>query len=255
MDLRLAGKTALITGASKGLGLGCALELAAEGCHLHLASRTRTDLEGAREQIARKSDVRVTIHPLDLGDMSNCRKLADACGDVDILVNNAGAIPSGTLESLSEADWRTGWELKVFGYVALTRAIYPRMRARGGGVIVNILGIHGDRPKATHLASASGNAALAAVTKALGTDSQKDGIRVVGVSPGYVHTDRVTASLKRRARTEFGDESRWTELLANLPSPGTVEQVADLVTYMASERAAHITGTIVTIDGGASGRY
>jgi len=252
MDLGLRGKTALVTGGSKGLGLGCAIGLAAEGCRIHLAARTESDLEAARAEIANSSDVPVEIHPVDLMDPANGAALVAACGDIDILVNSAGGVPSGYLDNLSDAEWTDGFGLKIFGAVAVTRTAYAAMKAKGGGVIVNIIGIHGQRPRATHVASGAANAALMSITNALGADSAADGIRVVGVNPGFVLTDRVRTSAKRRARTELGDEARWGEIIESLPRVGTVEQVADLVTYLASARAGHITGAIIPIDGGLS---
>ncbi|MDB5863143.1 MAG: short-chain dehydrogenase, partial [Betaproteobacteria bacterium] len=116
MDLGLKGRTALVTGGSRGLGLGVAQLLAAEGCNVHLASRSATDLENARKRIMDVHDVEVTCHATDLGQSENVHTLAKACFDVDILVNNAGAIPQGTVTGLDEQTWRTAWDLKVFGF-------------------------------------------------------------------------------------------------------------------------------------------
>ena len=109
MDLQLKGRTALVTGASRGIGLGVAELLAQEGCNLHLAARSAADLEKAQARIAGASGVKVTCHPLDLGISENAVKLSRDCGDIDILVNNAGAIPQGTLTELDEKTWRAGW--------------------------------------------------------------------------------------------------------------------------------------------------
>src|SRR5215471_19232102 len=114
MDLHLRGKTALVTGASKGIGLACARQLAEEGCHLHIASRTKADLEKARESIQSRHNVSVTVHAVDLSKGDAVRALAAACGDIDILVNNAGAIPAGDLQTIDEKRWREAWDLKVF---------------------------------------------------------------------------------------------------------------------------------------------
>ena len=130
MDLNLRGKLALVTGASKGIGLACARQLAEEGCHLHLASRTKADLERAKETIQSRHNVSVTIHAVDLSKGDAVRSLASACGDIDILVNNAGAIPAGDLQAIDEARWRAAWDLKVFGYINLCRAVYPALKAK-----------------------------------------------------------------------------------------------------------------------------
>src|SRR5687767_2517973 len=117
MDLKLAGLTALVTGASRGIGFAIAQGLAREGCHLHLAARTAADLEAARKKILDECDVRVGCHALDLAASASIAKLAERCSQVDILVNNAGAIPSARLLELDEDRWRKAWDLKVFGYI------------------------------------------------------------------------------------------------------------------------------------------
>src|SRR5215207_5296346 len=125
MDLGLKGRTALITGGSRGIGLGTALTLASEGCNVHLASRNAKDLEAARQRITDVHDVEVTCHAMDLSASENIRKLAQASLHVDILVNNAGAIPHGRITAVDEKTWREAWDLKVFGFINLIREIYP----------------------------------------------------------------------------------------------------------------------------------
>src|SRR6187402_1453046 len=112
MNLELTGLSALVTGASRGIGFAIARLLAREGCHLHLAARTADDLDTARAKILAESKVNVTCHALDLGVSANINELARRCGNVDILVNNAGGIPSGHLLDIDEARWRASWELK-----------------------------------------------------------------------------------------------------------------------------------------------
>ncbi|MCC6202495.1 MAG: SDR family NAD(P)-dependent oxidoreductase, partial [Gammaproteobacteria bacterium] len=144
MNLDLAGRTALITGASKGIGRAAAECLAAEGCALHLAARTAADLTLAAAELRERHQVPVEIHPLDLAISANVTTLAAACPNIDILVNNAGAIPAASITNADETVWRTAWDLKVFGYINLLRAIYPRMAACGGGVIINVIGAGGE---------------------------------------------------------------------------------------------------------------
>src|SRR5262245_42393754 len=168
MDLELRGKKVLITGASKGIGLACAHGFAAEGARLHIAARSESGLKAAAEAISRQHDVEVSIHPLDLGVTQNTLALAQACGDVDILVNNAGAIPSGSLTEVEDETWRHAWDLKVFGYINLARELYRCMCARGSGVIINVIGVAGERPRSSYIAGTAGNAALMAFSRALG---------------------------------------------------------------------------------------
>ena len=191
MDLELAGKTALITGASRGIGRAIADVLAAEGVNLHLASRTAADLERARDAIRRSHNVAITLHPGDLSKKEVQDALGTATEGVDILVNNAGAIPAGTIEEVDDARWREAWDLKVFGFISLCRTHYPAMCRRRSGVIVNVIGTAGVRSTAGYVAGSVGNAGLMGLTRALGGESLDYGVRVVGINPGPIETDRV----------------------------------------------------------------
>jgi NAD(P)-dependent dehydrogenase (short-subunit alcohol dehydrogenase family) len=256
MDLELRGKKVLITGASKGIGLACAHGFAAEGARVHIAARTEPALKAASEEIGRQYKTEVAIHPLDLGVSENAVALGRACGDVDVLVNNAGAIPQGSLLKLDEERWRRAWDLKVFGFFNLTREIYRRMCERGSGVIVNVIGVAGERHRADYIAGTSGNAALIAFTRALGSESVDHGVRVVGVNPGRILTERQIEHLQEQAERELDDRNRWKEILARVSETlpfkrtGKPSEVADLVVYLASARASYVSGTVVTIDAG-----
>lgn len=253
MDLGLKGKVVLITGGSKGIGLACAELLAAEGCHLHLVARNENDLLQVKKDIESRFAISVSIHAVDLSRGDDARRLASICADMDILINNAGAIPRGDLWQIDEARWREAWDLKVFGYVNLCRAVYPQMKLRGQGVIVNIIGAAGERPRLDYIAGGAANASLMAFTKALGAKSLKDGIRVVAVNPGLIQTQRLETLLQGFAQTKFNDSSRWKELLPADPKPGMPQDIANLVAFLVSDRAQYITGTVITIDGGITG--
>ena len=172
--------------------------------------------------------------------------------DIDILVNNAGDIPGGSIDKIDEATWRHAWELKVFGYINLTRAIYAQMKARGHGVIVNDIGAAGEKFDANYICGSAGNAALMAFTRALGGKSLADNIRVVGINPGPVGTDRHVTLLKTRAKTQFGDENRYKEFQKGLPlgRPAHAREIGDLMAFLASDRSGYTSGVIFTVDGG-----
>jgi NAD(P)-dependent dehydrogenase (short-subunit alcohol dehydrogenase family) len=240
MDLGLKGKSVLVTGGSKGIGLACAQSFVAEGCSVHLASRDKNRLASA----ARSLGGDVKTHSVDLRDGAALRELAKQCGDVDILVNNAGDIPGGTIETVDEARWRHAWELKVFGFINLTRELYARMKARKSGVIVNVIGMAGETHPFEYICGAAGNAGLAAFTKAMGKGSREHGVRVVGVHPPATRTDRIETLMKASAKAKFGDESRYKELMGDVIEPA---QVADSVCFLASPRAGRLSGVVLNL--------
>lgn len=256
MDLKLQGKTALITGASMGIGAHIAETLAAEGVKLHLTARSTDKLEALKVRIAEISDVTVTLHPLDLTVEGAAATLAKAVSTVDILVNNAGAIPSGDLWDVDEAAWRKGFDLKVFGYINMCRLFYAKMNEAGGGVIINIIGNGGEVLDRNYIVGASGNISLMGFTRALGGYALEDNMRVVGINPGPVNTDRIYNMLKKWAEKDLGDADRYQELAAGYPlgRPAHCSEISDLVAFLASERSGYTTGTIYTVDGGISAR-
>jgi len=256
MDLLLRGKRVLITGASKGIGAAAAEAFAEEGCDLHLAARSRDALETLAEGLRSRHNVAVTAHAVDLRAADDIARLAAAAADIDVLVNNAGDIPGGSLDKVDEAAWRHGWELKVFGYINLTRLIYAAMKARGGGVIINDIGVAGERFDFNYIAGSAGNAALMAFTRALGGNSLADKIRVVGINPGPVETDRIVTLMKWQAAARFGDEGRYSELMQRFPLGRAAKprEIADLMAFLASERSGYTSGVVFTVDGGISAR-
>jgi NAD(P)-dependent dehydrogenase (short-subunit alcohol dehydrogenase family) len=242
MDLNLKGKRALVTGGSKGIGRACADVLAAEGCSVFVAARNPGTASNAKA--------------IDLSQRGAAEELAAWAGDLDILVNNAGAIPGGDLLKVGEETWRRAWDLKVFGYINLTRLVYAQMKARGHGVIANIIGGAGEKMNAAYIAGSTGNAGLMAFTRALGGASHADGIRVVGINPGPVKTDRLVSLYRQMAETQLGDANRYEELFKGMSfgRPGKPEEIAWMAAFLASERSAYTSGTIITIDGGAANR-
>jgi 3-oxoacyl-[acyl-carrier protein] reductase len=245
MNLELKGKSVLITGGSKGIGLACAKAFAAEGCRVQIASRNREKLEQAAKAIG--GDART--HVADLRDGKALRALAQACADVDILVNNAGDIPGGTIEALDEEKWRHAWELKLFGYINLTREVFTRMKARKAGVIVNVIGMAGENPSFEYVCGSTANAGLAAFTKAMGKASAASGVRVLGVHPPATRTDRIVPLIKAAAKEKLGDENRWQELIGTGSFGHMIEpeQVADTVVFLASARAGKLSGVVLNL--------
>ncbi|QJU58153.1 SDR family oxidoreductase [Sphingomonas sp. AP4-R1] len=253
MDLGLKGKRALVTGASKGIGAAVARSLAKEGCNLYLVARDIERLEALKVELgAMGPQLSVEVLEMDMRAPDASQTVARAAGAIDILINNAGDVPGGTVLEIDEARWRQAWDLKVFGYINLARELYREMTASRHGVIVNIVGTAGERPRGNHIAVASGNAALLAFTRALGLESVESNVRVVAINPGASETDRQIVRWKARAKDQLGDEERWRELVADFPFGRLAkpEEIADVVTFVASDRASYMSGTAVTVDGG-----
>jgi 3-oxoacyl-[acyl-carrier protein] reductase len=251
MDLGLAGRRVLVTGGSQGIGFAIAQAFLGEGCEVAIASRDPERLERAVKELSLGGRVRGKA--IDMAQRGAAEELAAAFPDTDILVNNAGAIPIGDIFEVDEERWREAWDLKVFGYVNLTRAMYARMKGKPPKVIVNILGTGADKAQWRYACGTPANIALVGLTRALGGRSIDDGIRIVAVSPGAVETERWRGIHMQRAVEKFGDAARWREGLVKdqpLGRAAQPEEVANVVVFMASDRASWVCGETVTVDGG-----
>ena len=257
MDLGLTGRTALITGSSKGIGLAVAQWFAREGVHVCLVARSAELLATEAAAIEKATGVTVRTLAADLADAAAREKVVATFPDVDILINNAGAVPGGSLDEVDEPAWRAGWDLKIYGYVGLTRLYLRTMKERRRGVIVNVIGVGGEKLDALYIAGAMGNAGLMAFTRAIGGTSPDFGVRVLGVNPGPVLTERVEVLGRKRAAALLGDENRWRERFKQMPfgRPATCDEIAATVVFLASDLSSYTSGTIVTIDGGMANRH
>jgi NAD(P)-dependent dehydrogenase (short-subunit alcohol dehydrogenase family) len=249
MDLQLAGKRVVVTGASKGIGFAIAEAFAAEGCAVLLCARAP---EAAAERLRAQYQAPIQALAADLSRPEEREKLHAAAAGADILVNNAGAIPSGGIADITMARWMEAWQLKVFGYFHLTQMFLAEMRARRSGVIVNIIGMAGRAWKPGYIAGTAGNAALIAFTSAVGAEAQKDGVRVFGINPAVTRTDRMETQARFRAAQALGDAERWREMVTGLPFDRPIEpaEIAAMAVFGASPRAGYLAGTVIDIDGG-----
>jgi len=259
MDLGLRGKTALVTGGSRGIGRAIARGLAAEGARVAICARTEAGLAEAAAAIEAETGARPVTIAGDLARLEEVARVVDAAverlGGLDILVNNAGAIRGGDFLTTPDEQWLTDWSLKLLGYIRMARAVFPLMQRQGGGRICNIVGAAARNPSPTYLAGGAANAALVNFTKGLADLGAPHGIRVVAVSPAATRTERweqliaqQAAALGKPAETLRAEAVRAYPL-GRIARP---EEIADLVCFLVSDRAAFITGICVTVDGGST---
>jgi 3-oxoacyl-[acyl-carrier protein] reductase len=258
MDLGLQGRTAAITGGSKGIGLAIAEELAREGVSLHLAARSRGDLEQAAADLRSRLGARVETHAVDLAERNARDGFARDCAHVDILVNCAGAIPGGALDQVDEDAWRAAWDLKMFGYVGITRIVYDAMCARRRGVIINVVGVGGLLTSAGYICGGPNNAGLINFTISLGGASVRHGVRVCGVNPGPVDTERMSYLRGiEEQKVPLAEREAWRQRYFEKMAYGRcarVDEISGAVAFLASDRASYISGAMLTIDGGLLAR-
>ncbi len=253
MDLGLAGRHVLITGGSQGIGLAVARGFLTEGCHVTIAARDPRKIEEAVASLKGSGPGTIEGRSIDLSKRGAAEELVAAYADTDILVNNAGAIPIGDIFEVDEERWRAAWDLKVFGYINMSRAMYARMKGKPPKAIINVVGTGGEKAQWRYACGTPANIALYGLTKAMGGRSIDDGIRIVAVSPGAVETERWQNLHKQRARDKTGTDANWRDGLSKdqpLNRAAMPEEVANVVVFMASDRASWVSAEVVTVDGG-----
>ncbi|CEH30879.1 short-chain dehydrogenase [Aneurinibacillus migulanus] len=258
MNLGLEGKVVLITGGSKGIGRQTGLTFAKEGASVAMVARNVEDLEKAKSQLQSEvpqADV-LTI-PADLqheaGAVEAVQKTVEHFGKIDILVNCAGAAPGGLLLELTEEDWDFAMGLKFRGYVRMAKATIPQFLKQKHGVIVNVVGNDGVKPSWWELTGTAVNAADLAVMTALGNQYGNDNIRINCVNPGPVDTGRwetLTQAYARDLEISIDEANEAASKSMPFGRIATAQEVADVVVFLASERAGFVHNSVVNIDGG-----
>ena len=258
MELGLNGKTALVTGANRGIGAAIAMELAREGVRVCLVARDLTKLNETAASIRGIANVRTAVHAADLRDPVSAaaavRAAIEEFGRLDILVNNAGATKRADFFTLTEEDWQDGFALKFHGYVRMTRAAWPHLRSVKGS-IVNIDGIGARSGSAEFTIGGSVNVAILNFTKAMADIGVKDGVRVNAINPGLIETERFGRNIERTMRDRSVTREQAITFL--LSSHGTTrvgkpEEIGAVTAFLASEKADFIQGSIIDVDGGAT---
>ena len=257
MDLGLTGKAALVTGGSAGIGKGIARALAREGADVAICARRRDVLEAAAAEIRAETGRKVVAIPADLTRTEDAERFvtgaAAELGRVDILVNNAGSAAGGVLEVLPEDAWIQGLQLKFMGYVRCLKVALPIMRAQGGGRVVNLIGNDGVKESYWEIVPGAANAAGQNLTKALAGQYGRHGITFVAVNPGPVRTERwegLVRAMARDMKLSYEDADQLAPRSIPLGRIAEVEEVANLVAYLASPLAHFVNGSMIEIDGG-----
>lgn len=254
MQLGLEGKVAIVTGGSKGIGQAATLGFLAEGASVLACARGKEALEETVRLAGQQGEGRIVGMQADLtsGEAIKAvvKKCQDTFGRVDILVNNAGSARPGDFFTLPDDAWTDDWTLKFFGYVRMAREVLPIMKQQGSGVVINIIGTGALKPMGSYMIGGAANAALNHFTKALADEGAKHGVRVVGINPGPILTERLEKFLSTFSAGNSREEA--LKKMTPLGRVGESVEVADLILFMASARAAFIHGANITIDGGAN---
>ncbi|PWE55836.1 short-chain dehydrogenase [Metarhizobium album] len=251
-------QTAIVTGASKGLGRAIAIELGRAGYAVVVAARDQAGLDETVE-LAKAAGAPATLAVA--ADLSQpeapdavVKAALDAFGRIDVVVNNAGATKRGDFFTLTEEDFISGFALKFHATVRFCRAAWPAL-AKAGGSIVNISGIGAHTPEPDFTIGGSVNSAIINFTKALSKRAAVDNIRMNVLCPGHIVTDRLEARIKVRARDQgisFEQAREEMRLAQHIDRYGTPEEIAHTVAFLVSDKASYIQGTVINVDGGAT---
>ena len=254
MRLDLEGKVVLVTGGSKGIGLACARAFVAEGAKVAIASRRRENLERATSAGAATLGVAADLTRAEAA-RDLVRAVVDKLGAIDILVNSAGAARRYLPDELDAGAWHAAMDAKYFTYIHAMDATLPAMVARSRGSVVNVVGMGGKVANPIHLPGGAANAALMLATAGLAQVYAPKGIRINAVNPGATLTDRLQEALRLEAQVRrISEDEVLASAQAKVPLRrfASAEEIANVVLFLASERASYVTGAIVPMDGGSS---
>jgi 3-oxoacyl-[acyl-carrier protein] reductase len=257
MQIRIDGRVALITGGSKGIGLAVARSLAEAGASVALLARGQEGLDAAAQVLHGEGHQNVRTFRCDVTSAEEIKAAYAAVhstfGRVDILINNAGTSRTGALDSISDETWQEDLDLKLFAAIRLTRLVWPGMKQRRWGRIINVLNTFAKVPRAGSAPTSVSRAAGLALTKVMAAEGAEDNILVNALLVGLIVSDQwVKKHADTGADTSFADFTRNLAKDVPLGRMGTAEEFANLACFLASERASYITGTAINVDGGRS---
>jgi 3-oxoacyl-[acyl-carrier protein] reductase len=262
MDFGLEGKVAIVTGGSSGIGKAVALGLAAEGVEVAICGRDPEKLKTAAGEIESSTGKRPLAIPADVRNPENIKsfvaQVLERYSGVDILVNNAGASTPGSIDVIPDETWQNSIDTKVFGFIRFIREVMPSMQQHKWGRIINIVGLSGKNPNYAGIPSGIVNAANLNLTKALSNQGAKYGILVNSVCPGITDTPMVNRSLEGRAKangTTPGEEKEAAARNIPLGRLARPEELANMVVFLASEKASYVTGASINVDGGKTSYF
>ena len=257
MDLGFTDKVALVTGASRGIGMACAQILSEEGARVAMVARNKENLENAVSKQMSKYRSRVICISSDLSKIGSAEEVVKISekkfGRIDILINSAGSSKAGKFEELSEEDWNSALQLKFLGAVRMVRAVLPIMKKQGQGRIVNVAGNTGRQPHPNLLPGSTSNAALLAFTKGISEEIINDGIYINALQPGPTRTEHWDQIMQNMSKgSGLKAEEFETEFMKQIPMGRIAEplEMARPVIFMASMAASFMTGRSIIVDGG-----
>jgi 3-oxoacyl-[acyl-carrier protein] reductase len=258
MDLGLAGKAAIVGGASRGIGRAIALALAQEGCSVAICARGQEELVAAAAEIRAQTGAQVLPVVCDMADYDDIRRLvhqtAETFGRIDIVVNNAGGPPLGTFDDFSDAEWQKAIDQNFLSAVRTVREALPFLRRRGGRII-NITSVAVKQPIDRLILSNSARLGVVGMAKTLSREVARDSITVNNVCPGNIATQRLLSLFEARAQREgrtFQEVVAEEEGRTPIGFLGEPSDVAALVIFLASDKARYISGATIQVDGGST---
>ena len=255
MDIQMNGRTAIVTGASKGLGLAVATQFSACGAEVVIAARGADALEAARRTLAETHGAKIAAVQCDVSTAEGVRQLYDgamqAFGKVDIIVNNAGVSRASPFEATTDEEWQADLDLKLFAAIRLTRLVWPQMKERRWGRIINVLNTGAKAPGLNSLPSTASRAAGMALTKALSKEGAPFGVLVNALLVGRIESDQW---VRKAEKTGVDLDAVLAEMGADIPAGrvGRADEFASIACFLASDLASYIAGTAINVDGGAS---